>query len=276
MQGDWSWLRKGCSTHPAKPIATSTAACLSGRLETCSSSFPHPPEGHTSTWWQRPPRQLQLSHQGTEPAHSTAVAMGAEAVHAAPSSAHTASSHLCIFHTTRHISTQDLLSEPHGLQSGTPLLCPPVHSTARSCPAFLGCSWIATCCASGSFLLPFFRKNSYVSQLLTVVWLVKFKLRKDPENSFIKWQPKGWPPTSISQEKTRNSCRAMLAGQLCMPSYARHGPVQSQARLLPSPSPCEKTDVEPHLFAHRTHHWTYWGRLLWQCRGNLGATTHNH
>ena len=72
-------------------------------------------------------------------------------------------------HTWTHISTQDLLSEPHGLQSATSLLCPPVHSAAECCPAFLGCSQIATCCASGSLLLSFSRQNSYVSQLLTAV-----------------------------------------------------------------------------------------------------------
>lgn len=44
VQGDSGWLRKGCITHPLL-ITTSTAAHPSGRMETCSSSFPHPPEG---------------------------------------------------------------------------------------------------------------------------------------------------------------------------------------------------------------------------------------
>lgn len=163
-----------CSTHPAKPIATSTAAHPPGRLETCSASFPHPPEGHASTWHQRPrpPRQPQLSRQGTKPAHSTAVAMGAETVPAAPAPAHPASSRLCIFLTPRLTFPHRIcLPEPRSLQFGTSPLGPPVRSAAGSCPASLRCSWIATRCASGGLLLSFFRKNSYVSQLLTSAWL---------------------------------------------------------------------------------------------------------
>lgn len=44
----------------------------------------------------------------------------------------------CFPHTWTHISMRDLLSEPHGLQAGTSLLCHPVHSAAGCCPAFLG------------------------------------------------------------------------------------------------------------------------------------------
>lgn len=66
MQGDSSLVRKGCNTHPTKPITTSTEAHPPGKLETFS--FPRPPESHVHTWWQLPPRQPQLSHQGTKPA----------------------------------------------------------------------------------------------------------------------------------------------------------------------------------------------------------------
>lgn len=72
-------------------------------------------------------------------------------------------------HTWTHASTQDLLSEPHGLQSGTPLLCPPVQSAAGHCSALLGCSETAARCASGSLLLSFSRQNSNISQLLTAL-----------------------------------------------------------------------------------------------------------
>jgi len=163
MQGEGSWLRKGCSTHPAKPITASTVARLSGRLAACFSRFPRPPEGHASTWWQRPPRQPQLSHQGTEPAHSAAVAMGAETVHTAPSSAHTAASHLRISLTPGHASPRRICCLSHSLQLGTSLLCPPMHSATRSCPAFLGRSWIVT------LLVLVSEEGKYVSQLLTVV-----------------------------------------------------------------------------------------------------------
>lgn len=174
MQGDSSLLRKGCSTHPTKPITTTTEAHPPGKLETCFSSFPRPPESHADTWWQLPPRQLQLSHQGTKPALTASWcpngAETAQALHPAlltlPPPTHAFSSHLNT-HFHAGSATWTIWS---AVRNNTALS----SSAAGYWTAFLGCSSIATHCASGSLLLSLCRENSYRSQLLTVTWLIKF------------------------------------------------------------------------------------------------------
>lgn len=145
-------------------------------------------------------RQLQLSHQDIEPAHSAAAdAMQAETVACTtPSSAHTASFHPCMDLTLdTHFPTG--WAEPQGLQSGASLPCPPVHSAA-------GCGFPgtqkATHCASGSLLFFFSRQSSYASQFDSCTTQSLSLQRRWKINS-IKWQPKGWSHTFISQEEKR-------------------------------------------------------------------------
>lgn len=135
MQGDSSLLRKGCSTHPTKPITTTTEAHPPGKLETCFSSFPRPSESHADTWWQLPPRQLQLSHQGTKPALTASWcpngAETAQALHPALLTLPPPNS--CIFLTPEHTFPCRICYVNHM-----------VRSQKQHC-SVLQCSWILDC-----------------------------------------------------------------------------------------------------------------------------------
>lgn len=190
---------------------------------------------------------------------------------AALSSAHTASSHPRIFLTPSH-SFLHMICYLRDTVSNQECNC-----SLLQCPVQLdatGLSWDAVSnlmCLWKSFTFLFQAKQLCIPASGSYVTILEFKqLRKELENNFIKWQPKGWSHTSTSQEKTRKRSLAMLAEELHMPSRTRHRPAQRQARLLPSPpSPWEKTDVKTHLFACRTHHRGYQGGCCG--RGNLGT-----